>query len=52
MQPGLWRRITAEIAIWRVGVLPGMVVICVVIIARLAGSMQSLEWLVFDISTT
>jgi CHASE2 domain-containing sensor protein len=48
MQPGLWRRITAEIAIWRVGALPGIVMLCVVIIARLAGSMQSLEWLVFD----
>ncbi|MDZ7958824.1 MAG: CHASE2 domain-containing protein [Aulosira sp. DedQUE10] len=48
MQPGLWRRIKEEIAIWRVGTLPGIVVLCLVIIARLTGSMQSLEWLVFD----
>lgn len=48
MQPGIWRKITAEIAIWRVGALPGMVMLCMVIIARLTGSMQSLEWLVFD----
>lgn len=48
MQPGLWRKITAEIAIWRVGALPGIVVLCLVMIARLTGSMQSLEWLVFD----
>ncbi|OUL36971.1 histidine kinase [Nostoc sp. T09] len=48
MQPGLWKRITSELAIWRVGVLPGIVVLCLVIIARLTGSMQSLEWLVFD----
>jgi len=48
MQPGLWRKIKEEIVIWRVGTLPGIVVLCLVIIARLTGSMQSLEWLVFD----
>lgn len=48
MQPGLWRKITAEFAIWRVGILPGIIVLCLVMIARLTGSMQSLEWLVFD----
>ncbi|MDZ8053126.1 MAG: CHASE2 domain-containing protein [Aulosira sp. ZfuVER01] len=48
MQPGLWQRITAELAVWRVGLLPGIVVLCLVMIARLTGSMQSLEWLVFD----
>ncbi|BAY25085.1 putative sensor with CHASE2 domain protein [Calothrix sp. NIES-2100] len=48
MLPRLWKKIAAEIAIWRVGFLPGMVMLCVVMIARLAGSMQSLEWLVFD----
>ncbi|BAY08374.1 sensor histidine kinase [Calothrix sp. NIES-2098] len=48
MQPGLWPRITVGLAVWRAGLLPGIVVLCLVLIARLTGSMQSLEWLVFD----
>ncbi|TVP56205.1 MAG: CHASE2 domain-containing protein [Nodularia sp. (in: Bacteria)] len=48
MHPGAWRKIKEEIAIWRVGTLPAMVMIALVIILRLTGSMQSLEWLAFD----
>ncbi|QLE56006.1 CHASE2 domain-containing protein [Nostoc sp. TCL26-01] len=48
MQPGLWRIIKTEIAIWRVGILPGIAVIGLVMIARIIGSMQTLEWLAFD----
>ncbi|MFN6569128.1 CHASE2 domain-containing protein [Dendronalium sp. ChiSLP03b] len=48
MRSRLWRRIQEEIAILRVGALPGIVVITLVIIARLTGFMQSLEWLAFD----
>ena len=48
MQRGIWRRIKEEIAIWRVGALPGIVVIGLVIVARLTGSLQSLEWLALD----
>ncbi|WP_445634210.1 Histidine kinase [Nostoc sp. DSM 114161] len=48
MQPKLWKIIKEEIRIWRVGVLPGIIVIALVIVARLSGSMQSLEWLAFD----
>ncbi|MCG6136331.1 MAG: CHASE2 domain-containing protein [Nostoc sp. LLA-1] len=48
MYPGAWRKIKEEIAIWRVGALPGMVMIALVIILRLIGSMQTLEWLAFD----
>jgi CHASE2 domain-containing sensor protein len=48
MPPGIGKRIKEEIAIWRVGVLPGIAVIGLVIIVRLLGSMQSLEWLAFD----
>ncbi|ARV61039.1 histidine kinase [Nostocales cyanobacterium HT-58-2] len=48
MQPGIWKRLKDEIAIWRVGALPGIAVIGLVIIARLTGLMQSLEWLSFD----
>ncbi|MCF2145144.1 CHASE2 domain-containing protein [Desmonostoc muscorum LEGE 12446] len=48
MQPRLWKIIKEEIRIWRVGAFPGIVVIALVIVARLSGSMQSLEWLAFD----
>ncbi len=48
MQPGLWRIIKEQIIIWRVGLLPGIIVILLVIITRLSGYMQSLEWLAFD----
>ncbi len=48
MQPGLGRKIKEEISIWRVGALPGIAVIGLVILARLTGAMQSLEWLAFD----
>ena len=48
MQPVIWKRIKDEIAIWRVGALPGIAVMALVIILRLIGSMQSLEWLAFD----
>lgn len=48
MQAELWKIIKEEIAIWRVGALPGIAVIALVIITRLSGYMQSLEWLAFD----
>lgn len=48
MPPEFWKRIEEEITIWRVGALPGILVIGLVIATRLVGSMQSLEWLVFD----
>jgi CHASE2 domain-containing sensor protein len=48
MQPGIWKKIKDEIAIWRVGALPGIAVIGLVIIIRITGSMQPLEWLTFD----
>jgi len=44
----IWERIKQEIAIWHIGALPGIAVILLVIILRLIGSMQSLEWLAFD----
>jgi len=43
VQRSIIRNIKEEIAIWRVGVLPGMAVIGLVIIARLTGLLQSLE---------
>jgi CHASE2 domain-containing sensor protein len=48
MYPGAWRKFTEQIAIWRVGTIPGMVIIALVIILRVTGTMQSLEWLAFD----
>ncbi|MCF4968068.1 CHASE2 domain-containing protein [Nostoc sp. CMAA1605] len=48
MPPGFWNVIKAEIAMWRVGILPGCAVIGLVILARYMGLMQSVEWLAFD----
>ncbi|MBE9200599.1 MULTISPECIES: CHASE2 domain-containing protein [unclassified Nodularia (in: cyanobacteria)] len=48
MYPGAWRKIKEEISIWRVGTLPGMVIIALVIILRFTGAIQSLEWLALD----
>ncbi|GAB1541454.1 hypothetical protein NUACC21_41250 [Scytonema sp. NUACC21] len=48
MQPEFWKKVKEEITIWRVGALPGIVVIGLVIATRLAGCMQALEWLFFD----
>ncbi|MDF5726754.1 MAG: CHASE2 domain-containing protein [Rhizonema sp. PD38] len=48
MQRNFWRKIKDEITIWRVGALPGFVVIVFIIIARLTGSMQFLEWITLD----
>ncbi|MBD6618079.1 CHASE2 domain-containing protein [Komarekiella sp. 'clone 1'] len=48
MQTGIWAKIKEEMAIWRVGALPGIAVIGLAIIVRLTGAMQSLEWLAFD----
>jgi CHASE2 domain-containing sensor protein/two-component sensor histidine kinase len=48
VQRGITSRIKQEIAIWRVGTLPGIAVIGLVIIARLTGLLQSWEWSVLD----
>jgi CHASE2 domain-containing sensor protein len=48
MQAEFWERVKEELAIWRVGGLPGIAVIGLVIVTRLSGSMQPLEWLTFD----
>ncbi len=48
MLRGITQRIKEEIAIWRVGALPGMVVLGLVISARLTGLLQSLEWSALD----
>jgi len=48
VEHGITRRIKEEIAIWRVGALPGIAVIGLVIIARFCGLLQSLEWSALD----
>ncbi|MDF5733178.1 MAG: CHASE2 domain-containing protein [Rhizonema sp. PD38] len=44
----LWKRIKEEMTTLRVGALPGSFVIVLVIILRITGVMQSLEWQAFD----
>ena len=41
-------KIKEQFLVWRIGLLPGLVIIALVIIARFSGLMQSLEWLAFD----
>ncbi|HIK18978.1 MAG TPA: CHASE2 domain-containing protein [Leptolyngbyaceae cyanobacterium M33_DOE_097] len=45
---GAFSAIKKEIAVWRRGALPGLVVLVGVIIARLTGSLQFLELVTFD----
>ncbi len=44
----LWMQIRQQARIWRSGVLPGLVVVGCVAIARATGSLQGLEWMAFD----
>ncbi|WP_432808927.1 CHASE2 domain-containing protein [Pantanalinema sp. GBBB05] len=44
----LWTRFRQQTRVWRTGVLPGVVVISCITIARLTGSLQVLEWMAFD----
>ncbi len=44
----LTRTIKDEISIWRIAAIPGIALILIVIIARLSGSLQLLEWMFLD----
>ena len=44
----MWQKIKQEIAIWRVGAMPGIAVIGLVILARLTGYLQFLELAALD----
>ncbi len=44
----IWEKVKEEAAIWRVGALPGIAVIGLVVFARLSGSLQGLEWTALD----
>jgi CHASE2 domain-containing sensor protein/two-component sensor histidine kinase len=37
-----------ELGIWRMSALPGLVVIAIIVIARLTGNLQTLEWAMLD----
>ena len=37
-----------KISLWSVGWLPGLIIIMTVIVGRLTGQLQSLEWFAFD----
>jgi CHASE2 domain-containing sensor protein len=43
-----WKQLRQQVRIWRSGALPGFAVIACVVIARLLGSLQVLEWMAFD----
>jgi CHASE2 domain-containing sensor protein len=44
----VWTKIKKEIGIWRIAALPGFAVTTVVVIARLNGLLQPLEWIALD----
>lgn len=43
-----WKQLKQQARIWQSGALPGFAVIACVIVARLTGSLQVLEWIAFD----
>ncbi len=48
MQPDIWRILRNKFTVWRLGGRLGLVVVLLVIIARLSGWLQFLEWVTFD----
>ncbi|KAB8332875.1 CHASE2 domain-containing protein [Scytonema tolypothrichoides VB-61278] len=48
MYPSMWKKVKEEMFVWRLGASTGILIIGLVIIARLTGSLQVLEWLTFD----
>lgn len=42
------RTIKNEIPIWRIAAIPGIILIILVVLARLSGSLQFLEWMLLD----
>ncbi len=48
MLPGIWSKFKQGITTWSLGVLPGIAVIGLVILVRLTGSLQWIEWVTLD----
>jgi CHASE2 domain-containing sensor protein len=44
----MWRKISKQFTVWFVGALPGIAAIGLVILVRLTGSLQSIEWVTLD----
>lgn len=44
----LAQRIKQEFTVWRVGIIPGFIIIFLIILARSTGSLQYFEWMAFD----
>ncbi len=42
------QRVKDEIPIWRIAAIPGIALILIVVLARLTGSLQFLEWMLLD----
>jgi CHASE2 domain-containing sensor protein len=45
---GIWSKIRKEFPIWSVGALPGIAAIALVILVRLTGALQLIEWVTLD----
>lgn len=48
MERSVWQQFKQELAIWRIGALPGLAAILLVAVARGTGSLQFLEWSALD----
>lgn len=48
MLPGIWSKFKQGITIWSVAALPGIAAVGLVILLRLIGSLQFLEWVTLD----
>ncbi len=46
--PGIWSKIRKEFTIWSVRALPGIAAIGLVILVRLTGALQLIEWVTLD----
>lgn len=46
--PAIASKIRKEFTIWSVGTLPGIVAIVLIVLLRLSGLLQSIEWVTFD----
>ncbi|NJR16533.1 MAG: CHASE2 domain-containing protein [Calothrix sp. CSU_2_0] len=48
MERRIWNRIRQELGLWSQAAPPGIMVLVVVILIRITGGMQSLEWMLLD----
>lgn len=48
MRRRIWNRITQEFGLWSLGAPPGILVLVLVILIRIVGGIQSLEWMFLD----